>query len=426
MIRILGAMLFALLASPMIVGAVNSPAPAAQPAAGVKAKQAFYDAVGRKAYPEALRLGADYLSTHPNDDVFRLDYAYALLAAGRAADAMPQLERLANSQNEAVASAARKQLAVQGPVATPVPVAAGLLQQAYDASAKGNHAAAVTLLQQYLARNPADQTARLQLGYELDGSGRPSEATPIFKELAASTDPAVAAKAKQALASRTTASAGGDRGSVFGYVIHDSRFADTFYGADATYDLAQTRVRPYVVAHINSDTRSGVPGVSDVFNDNAVALDAGLKTALGAHLSAFAEAGYSNGLRGQPSFSDFRAGFNYYAEYGSRATGHTSLSASAVEYSRFAGNAISYAQLAHDFPIAGRLRGVAGLNGALDTHRDYFNNFIEVFGGLQFAIDPVTFRLVRVYGSYLDRGVNRPQTNYGSTRAELIFGVPIR
>lgn len=393
-------------------------------------KAAFYDAVNRKEYAQALRTGRRYLDIHPHDDVFALDYAYALLAAGRVADADQLLRALRNSPNARVASAAEKQLTAEGTAATPAGTdqAAALLQTAYDQSAKGDHAAAIVSLNAYLAAKPADDQARLQLGYELDAAGRHTDARSTFAQVATSINAEIAAKAKAALAAfgETSAAGRADRGSIYGYIIHDNRFADTFYGADLRYDLGASRIVPYVVAHLSNDTRSGVPGATEIFNDNALVLSAGAREALSKRLSAFAEAGTSIGLRGKQSFPELRYGLTYYAEFGSARTGHTALDASAVEYSRFA-NAISYASLTHDFPLAGPLRGVAGVETALDAHRLYYNNYAEAFAGLQLAIGkPAMIRLIHAYGRYFSRGIDPPESGYESTRAELLFGTTFK
>jgi tetratricopeptide (TPR) repeat protein len=306
------------------------------------------------------------------------------------------------------------------------PAASSLLQEAYDASAKRDYPKAIGLLQSYLAQHPGDDRASLQLAYDLNSAGRNAEALVVFKRLRSSSDPQIAAKAQAATVVLTPAPAY-PRGSAFAYVINDSRFADTFYGADVRYNLTDNRVTPYLVAHLSSDTRSGAVGASDIYNYDAIATNVGLSAALGTHATAFAEGGQSFGLRGQTSLLEMRYGLTYYQEFGALGTGHTTIGASAVHYSQFAGNAIAYGTLAHDFPLAGELRGVVGLNGAVDAQRAYYNNYGEVYGGLQFGVKPFAIRLIHVYGSYLSRGIDVPAASgYQTTRAELLYGVAFR
>ncbi|GAC1653922.1 MAG: hypothetical protein NVS9B12_04230 [Vulcanimicrobiaceae bacterium] len=404
------------------------PAVAAPAASSVETastlKATFYNAVARKAHDAALEAGKKYLVLQPADDVFALDYAYELLAAGHNAQADALLGRLSSSKNPDVAAAAAKQLAADKPSPAAETPSPDSLQQAYDLSAKGDHAGAAAALQAYLSLHPGDDRARLQFGYELAALGRTSEARGQFGQASRSSDPEVAAKAKAALGSASPS--GTDRGSAYGYIIHDNRFADTFYGADVRYDLADGKTVPYVVAHLSNDSRSGAPGASDVFNDNTLVLAAGVRRALNRHLSAFAEAGQSIGLRGKQSFPEVRYGLTFYVESGLAPGPHTTLDASAVQYSRFT-NFISYVGLTHDFPVAGPLRGVVGLNAAVDAHRLYYNNYAEVFGGVQFAIaKPVTLRVISAYGTYFDRGIGAPYSAYQSTRTELLFGFSFR
>ncbi|MFN2527905.1 MAG: hypothetical protein ABR584_04215 [Candidatus Baltobacteraceae bacterium] len=389
-----------------------------QPAAGgANLKAAFYDAVRRKAYPEAVLIGQRYLAANPNDEVFALDDAYALLDAGRIPEAIGAFRRLSSSKNAAIATPAAKELAQQ------------LLQRSYDLSAKGDHSGAILDLQEYLGLVPGDEQARLQLGYEYTSAGRNAEARAEFATLAKSSKPEIAAKATAALANlevAPTTAYSAPRGSVYGYVMHDSRFADTFYGADLKYDLGSSKIVPYIVAHLSNDTSSGAPGASEVFNDDALVLSAGARTALSKRLTLFAEGGWSTGLRGKESFAELRYGLTYYAEFGALPRGHTTIDASAVEYSRYA-NMISYASLTHDFPVAGTLRGVAGINTAVDAQRLYYNNFGEAFAGLQLGLgSAATLRLVHVYGTYWERGILPPQRSYESTRAELLFGISFK
>jgi thioredoxin-like negative regulator of GroEL len=403
---------------------------AASPQTAARLKTQFYAAVTSKDDASAVRLAAAYLAQVPSDDTVRLDYAYALLRLGRRDDARRELEAVASSRNPTAARAASKQLAAlpaAQPTAAPVETShPDALQQGYDASAKGDYTAAIDLLQPYVLAHPGDDRASLQLAYDLNAAGRNPEALVIFRRLRSSGDPAIAAKAQTAAINLTPARAY-PRGSVFGYVINDSRFDDTFYGFDARYNLADTPVKPYLVAHLSSDTRSGAVGASAIYNYDALALNAGVSAPLGRYATMFVEGGQSLGLRGQTSLLEMRYGLTYYQEAGSEPGGHTTIGASAVHYSQFAGDAIAYGALAHDFPVAGVLRGVVGINGALDAQRLYYNNYGEVYGGLQIGIKPLAFRVIQVYGSYMGRGIAVPaNSGYQTTRVELLFGSAFR
>lgn len=294
------------------------------------------------------------------------------------------------------------------------PTDAPASERANGELARGDAASAGRDYRTYLLSNPADAEAWLQLaGVDSDLGDTVQSAADFNRYLAVVTED----QKPQAAPYR--------RGNISGYLEHDSHYSDTFYGADVSYDLAGTKLTPYVIVHGTADTRSGAAGISQIFSDNAVVVNFALRTALGSHGLAFAEAGQAVGLRGSPSASDFRAGLAYFNEFGSAKTAHTLANGSMVEYSRFAGNVILYGSLVHDFPLLWQLRGVVGSNLGADAHRDYFNNFGEVFGGVQYSSHGVTLRYVRLYGTYLNRGLDRPDPiDYSSTRPMLLFGLP--
>ncbi len=289
---------------------------------------------------------------------------------------------------------------------------ATMLSKATLELAAGENRRAAEDYRSYLAINPLDAQMWLQLAWLDSELGNRSQAgTDIERYLSlAPEEPAAKAPHYQ-------------RVSVSGYFQHDNRFSDTFYGLESSYDLAVKKLTPYIVVHYTADTRGGAAGISKIFSDNATVVNFAFRAGLGPHGVAFAEAGHGFGLRGSPSASDFRAGLAYFNEFGSNKTGHTSANASLVEYSRFGGNTILYGSLAHDFPVIGQLRGVVGSNVGADAHRDYFNNFGELFGGFQYSSRGVTLRYIRLYGTYMNRGFERPDPiDYSSTRPELLFG----
>ncbi len=288
-----------------------------------------------------------------------------------------------------------------------------MLEQANSEMATGDVKSAVRNYRAYLLNNGSDADAWLQLSRADADLGDQVKAAADFSRYLA----VVPEEQPTAAPSR--------RGYISGYVEHDSHYSDTFYGTDVSYDLATTKLTPYVIVHYTADTRSGASEIAQIFSDNAVVVNLAFRTGLGSHGVAFAEAGHAFGLRASPSASDLRAGLAYFNEFGSSKTAHTVANGSLVEYSRFAGNVILYGSLVHDFPLLRQLRGVVGSNLGADAHRDYFNNFTEVFGGVQYSSHGITVRYVRLYGTYLPRGVDRPDSiDYSSTRPVLLFGFP--
>jgi hypothetical protein len=326
--------------APVMVAATAAPAADADYAT----RQAFYAAVARKDYTQALAAGYAYLAAHPTDDAFALDVAYAEIATGKRDAATARLTKLQSSRNTAVAQAASRQL-----------------------------------------------TAMSSGSVSLTG-------------------------------------APWDRGYAYAYGDYESRFADVFSGVNARYDFTRGAIRPYAALNVSYDTRSGVPGASQIFNDDAAVISAGLRAPLGKNEYGylFALGGYSIGLRGEPDFGDVRYGIAYSRDYGTlfAAKPHTQVNFSAAVYSRYQGNAISYLQGSHDARIAGALRGIAGVTFAADSHRLYYNNFAEGYAGLIVPVsDQINLRFVGLQGTYLPRGIDRPvPATYSGYRALLVFG----
>ncbi|MBV8490683.1 MAG: hypothetical protein JO199_09155, partial [Candidatus Eremiobacteraeota bacterium] len=215
---------------------------------------------------------------------------------------------------------------------------------------------------------------------------------------------------------------GGPRYQNFGYALYESRFDDVFFGMDQTYALAPAKaVQPYAVMRLTEDLRSGPPGSPQIFNDDALITGVGLRARIGRYVGAYAETGVGIGLRGQGTISDLRYGATYYEQWGARPSPYTSVNASAAFYSRYAGNFISYYTVLHDF--GGKtVRPLIGINGGLDSHSVFGNNYIEGIAGVQTGTNALSLRVLQVEGAYLTRGLPAPKTHYSSLRATLSFG----
>ncbi len=440
----------------VVVLAHPTPAGAQAPTAHAR-KAAFYRDVQAKRFDVAVRDGAAYLRRAPADDAFALDYAYALIAAHRADEATALLHRLTTSHIATVRKAAARQLVAMtpppAPVATPAPFAdayeqyaggdliasrdafrAGLVDRPNDAGAWHQLAyielalhdapAYIDALKHYVALAPGDDQAKLQLAYALFAAKDYAGGRALLVQAARSPDAAVAADAQRQLAV-LPGNGGTAKLDVFGYALNDSRFHDTFYGFDARYRLAPTRIYPYVSLQVSNDAKaSGVPA-SYVLNDNSAVLAAGYRTALTPILYAFVEAGGANSFRTGVTQSDLRFGVLLSTRLG--AGGYkpqTQIDASLVHYSRYI-DTISYGTVAHDFYIGSKVvRGVVGVDTALDTTRAYYSNTVDAFAGLQVRRGAATFRVVGLGGYYLGRGIDVPaQRTYTSIRTELLYGL---
>jgi hypothetical protein len=326
----------------------------------------FYAFNERKAVSEAVAYGERYLELRPGDDGFAMDLAYAELGFGNVAGA-------------------RKIVASRGAYLRDHPDAASIwLDFSYKDAETKHDRAAIADVDAYLRYKPGDAAAKTQRAQYVD-----------------------------ALWS-------GPRFQSYGYGQYEGRFSDGFFGLDSQYMLAPGIVQPYVANHILSDLASGAPGTPQIFSDNAVLFDAGVHVRVSPYASFFGEGGVGVGTRGQGTISDLRYGFAYSQRWGNGST--TEIDASAVVYSRYNNNFISYFTVLHQFGTRG-VRPIAGIDAALDGKSVFGNNFVDGFAGVQLGTDAVALRLVTVNGLYLTRGLPAPQTGYSTFRATLVFGL---
>ncbi|HTA40244.1 MAG TPA: hypothetical protein VK760_14265 [Candidatus Acidoferrales bacterium] len=305
----------------------------------------------------------------------------------------------------------------------------------YDDVRAANYAAAADEGEAYLAKHPDDEAFALDVAYAELNAGRRAQAEARFRTLASSGNAKVGEPAQKQLAAMSGASGsantGGTRGYAYAYSDYESRFADVFNGAFVRYDLeGPSPAIPYLAFHLTYDTRSGAPGVAQIYNDNAAVFNGGVRFPIGTYGYGFFEAGYSAGLRRQPSFLEDRYGFAYSRDYGtlSERKPHALLNGSIADYSRFAANIIGYGQASYDVTIAQPLRAIAGGTVAFDTHRLYYNNYAEGYAGLVVRGSPVWYvRAVALTGTYTGRGVDPPSDpSYRGYRVLAVFGADLK
>lgn len=210
-------------------------------------------------------------------------------------------------------------------------------------------------------------------------------------------------------------------GSVGGYVYYDSQYDDTISNLTLRHDFtAESTIVPYAALMVDYDTRS-TAREPEIYNDDAAVANAGAYAYLDkdAYASLFAAAGYSFGLRGRQSYPESRYGFAYYRSYGSSWASdlpHALISAYLTAYSRYAGNVLEESSASIDARLTPRLRALAGADFNFDTHREYGNDYTELFGGLLFPVSPnAGLQTIGAYGRYLPRGVDAPQNPYYTT-----------
>jgi len=330
----------------------------------------FYAYSGANDQTRALAYGRRYLTLDPSDDAFAMDLAYAEIRGDDLAGA------------RAIVSAREPYLRAH-------PEAAKVwLDLSYREAASKNYQQAIGDVDQYLSLEPSDASARSQrVDYVNDYWGGP-------------------------------------RATTFGYAYYEGRFDDTFFGLDQTYALRPgATLQPYLAAHFSDDLRSGPPGSPQIFNDDALVTDVGIRTPLGPYAKAFLEGGYGIGLRGQGSISDLRYGLLYSEQWGAISREYTTVDASAAFYSRYAGNTIAYYNAVHVFQAPGPVHFLLGVNGGLDSHKVYGNNYVEGLYGVELGNSTLRYRILGVEGTYLTRGTMPVRPAYSTLRAMLVLGL---
>jgi len=208
---------------------------------------------------------------------------------------------------------------------------------------------------------------------------------------------------------------------------YDSEFADVIVDLTARYDLiTRGTVLPYARLILSYDTQPSTPGLSEIYNEDAVIPSAGLRLPLGSERygEIFVQGGYSFGLQGQLSFPETRFGFDYSRDYGSSfqsAYPHAQLNGELIDYSRFAGNIIGAADAHYDARLATSLRALIGADLSFDDHREYGDNYAEAYGGFRIPLaSELDLDLTGVEGFYFSRGIDRPNpASYSSFRITL-------
>lgn len=305
--------------------------------------------------------------------------------------------------------------------------------QFYDAVRAGHDAQAVEIGKAYRAAHPDDDTFALDLAYAEIRAGDTADAKALLQTLGASPNAQVAKAANAQLAAMSSRSRAyvADRGYAYGYAQNEARFGDNIFGGFARYDLSKpAAVMPYAVVRFNYDTRSGVPGIGQIYQEDAVVGSVGFRAPIGVYSYAYIDGGYSVGLRSQPNLWDSRYGIVGSRDYGTQdgPKPHFLWDYSVAEYSRFQGNVIGYLAASYDPILSGHLRAIAGGSYNFDAHRLYYNNYDEVYGGLLYRLSPtLALRAVEVGGTYLPRGIAIPSPRgYSTFRALLVFGAGLK
>lgn len=313
-----------------------------------------------------------------------------------------------------------------------------LLDLAYALLAAGRRAEAVPPLQAAVRLDPANAEAQLQLGYLYAGAGDAPRARDAFGAVLGGPE---SARAEHGLAGLTQ---GGDleRGALFTEVyaapVYQTRFSNLIAPVvvrSGVAALERPRAALYASARLTRDTRS-VGGVQpQVFSDNVAIPALGVRVQpVRRGPTLYSEVGAARPLLATPDArtrADFRGGGYYSAQWGGAAPSRAprlvgDLYADASYYSRF-DDAIAYLQLREAVRVREWGGGWAELYGRAsavgDTRREFYNNVGEVGAGLRvlpWRTAGASLSAEYVRGAYWVRSTAANAAPYGELRATVI------
>jgi tetratricopeptide (TPR) repeat protein len=398
----------------------------------------FYLDVNEQRYDDALPYGERYLAAHPDDEAFAIDLAYAYVSAKRLEQAAEIADARAAYIREHAASTGILAALFYGFVDAKLSTDAVKYGRLYLSLKPDDDAfamdlayaelgldqvddvrALITARSTYLRAHPEFASIWLDISYK-------DEAAKHYGDAIADVDAYLQyhptdASAKSQRAAFYSEMFNGPRFQSYGYSQYESRFSDGFFGVDTQYVLARGVIQPYIANHIIDDVTSGAPGTPQIYSDNAVIFDGGLRARVSPYAYFFAESGVGIGTRGQGTIPDLRYGFLFSQRWGRQAI--TEIDTSAAVYSRYQNNFISYFTAYHEYGWK-RIRPIFGLNGGFDEKSIFGNNFVEGFEGIAVGTDALSVRLLQVEGAYLTRGLPIPANGrYSTFRALLVWGI---
>ncbi|WP_307878506.1 tetratricopeptide repeat protein [Acinetobacter seifertii] len=303
---------------------------------------------------------------------------------------------------------------------------------------------ALQSLRQARALAPQDDTLKLQEAYLLNQQKKNRNALVLFKELTSSSDPAIAAKATQAVKNLS----GGEVKPYFGDIYfapsYESRYDDVIFPLKVRYgkNIDNGRAQAYGFLNLNRDTKSQGGVRPEIIDENAVTLGVGANyqpwTSI--PIRAYVEVGGSYDLidRNRKKFREsVVGGVTGYQEWYSHSNCNHTLCLDNY-FTDLYGNVATYSR--EDYNVIGDLRLRTGLNlykgdngtvqayvklhGLADSKNEYYNNLFEYGPGISwqpFNYQPIKLRVERLYGNYFKDVPVNTKDHYNNTRVELVF-----
>jgi len=250
----------------------------------------------------------------------------------------------------------------------------------------------------------------LKLGSTLNLLRQDREALKWFNLARKSSDPQIAAAADRSWRNLRPAN---ERFRLSGWFfpIYSTRWSAAFtYGQVRTELQLAAPIRPYVSVRLIGDSAllAGQP-----LSEQSVILAIGATTTAWHGARAWFEAGNAIGYRTHHMLPDYRGGLSYAR----RLARFADTTLDALYISRFDKDVLAYSQSRIGW-IGGPIQLYWNANLTVDTHREYWANFVETGPGLRMVLLPnsyVTLNLLR--GAYLVNQYNPRPPNFTDLRA---------
>jgi len=403
---------------------------------------------GQASRQETEKEFAIVVAAAPEDFLSVAQLGFLYLQDERMDLAMPLLDRVLASGDEAIAN--RVRMALHMPlVLAERPEASGqagpggadprdprdprvLAERSYQA---GFLKDALKYFMQAREDNPLDSSLALKLGWTNNLLHDDVTALRWFNVARQSDDPAVAAEAKRAW-SNLRPEQKRFRTTVWLYPLFSSRWGDVFgYGQVKTeMKVKGLRAHPYVSIRLAGDVRRTTGGsLPESLSESAFITAGGIASDTWRGATAWFEAGIATSYLNGSHWSDYRGGVSYTKTRGAsldseRPGWFLETNADSIYISHFGEDFMNYSQnrAGYTTPVAGvPTQFFWNQNLTFDVKRQYWANFVEAGPGIRIhppGLPPsVWFSVSAVHGVYLRNEGNPGRPNFNDLRVGIWY-----
>lgn len=271
-------------------------------------------------------------------------------------------------------------------------------------------------------KDPLDFGVILRLGWTGNAMGRDKDALPWFNLARRSPNAEIAAEAERAWRG-LSADARRFRISAWFFPVYSSRWRNTFgYGQIKTEWRTSTfPIRPYFSTRFIGDSR-GIwdPASPHSFSESNFILATGVTVGPWRNFTAWGEAGMAASYRTGKFLPDYRGGLSFSCLAGTKW--FHALTADTVFFSRFDNDTLVYIQNRTGRRVFERGELHWNYHATVDAKRQAWANFVETGPGLALHLpNHVTLTLNAVRGRYLRRRGSMLTGEYTDVRAGVWY-----